>query len=86
MHRAACIVSICVLCNEADAAQNNPGPFFDPLPEQLSWVADVQPMSAAAEEAKKASPPVDVGVEGVIAQVPQRGARREYRQEPATVR
>lgn len=48
--------------------------------------ADVQPTPAAAEEAKKASPPVDVGVEGVIAQVPQHGARREYRQEPATVR
>ena len=43
-------------------------------------------MPMAAEEAKKASPPVDVGMEGVIAQIPQIGARREYRKEPATVR
>lgn len=40
-------------------------------------------MPVAAEEAKKASPPVDMGMDGVIAQVP---ARREYRKELATVR
>ena len=37
-HRAACIFSICVLRDDADPAQINPGTFFDPLAEQLSWV------------------------------------------------
>jgi hypothetical protein len=46
----------------------------------------VQHTPAAAEETEEASPSMEVGVEGVSAQVSQQGARREYRQKSAMVR